>query len=137
MSSFQAHGSLDVKVEGRLLIIEGAGPWNAESLNESGSSAKALVENLYGKPWGVIATIHGEPIYVPEAAEQLTNIVKQEKHKGRVASALLVEESESPRFAKNHIGEIYRQAGENFAFFTDMDEARSWVLDKIEQASIV
>ncbi|MCV2885875.1 hypothetical protein OE749_14345 [Aestuariibacter sp. AA17] len=137
MSSFVAHGSISVKVDGRVLIVEGTGPWNAESLDESGENAKGVLESLKGAPWGVIVVVRGEPIHVPDAAKQLTQIIRDEKRVGRSATALLVEDSDSPRFAKNHIGEIYREAGENFAFFSDFNHAKAWVLDKVKQAELV
>lgn len=136
MNIFRAHGSLEVKVDGRLLVLEGTGPWNLESLHDSGKIAAPIVEPLLGKPWGVIATIHGEPIYVPEAAEKLAQIVRSDKVQGRVASALLVDACNSPQFAKNHIGEIYRAAGETFEFFTDYKQAKHWVMDKIAEADL-
>lgn len=134
MAKFQAHGTLDVHIEGRLLIIEGTGPWNSESVLETDSSAKPIVSPLYGAPWGVIATIRGIPVYVPQAARQLEEIVREDIRNGRVATALLVEGSDSPLFAENHIGEIYQRAGDYFRVFTDHDEARKWVLDEIAKA---
>lgn len=135
MSIFNAHGTLRVSVEGSLLVLEGTGPWNLESLYASGKVAGPKLASLLGKPWGVVATLYGEPIYVPEAADLLSDIVRQNKVNGRVASALLVDKSYSPQFARNHIGEIYRNAGETFEFFTDQQEARHWVLEKVAEAN--
>lgn len=136
MNIFNAHGSLRVNVEGPLLILEGTGPWNLESLLDSGKIAGPQLAKLAGKPWGVIATLYGEPIYVPEAADMLSEIVRQNKLDGRVASALLVDKSYSPQFARNHIGEIYRNAGETFEFFSDLQLAKQWVLGKVAEASL-
>lgn len=133
MKSFAVHGTLDMKVEGQILHIVGAGPWNSESLQASGVEAQPLVEGLYDKPWAVLAEIRGEPIYVPEASRQLVNIVKSEKLRGRVASALLVNDSTSPNFAKSHIGDIYTRAGETFAFFDDTATARAWLQEQLQQ----
>ena len=89
-----------MKREGRLLIIEGRGPWNLEALKHSESRAQEILKKLAGKPWGVIATIYGEPIHVPEAEQRLIDLVKQDISNGRVASALIVKECDTPNFAK-------------------------------------
>ncbi len=133
MSGFNIHGSLTLSVEGSLLMLEGEGPWNLESLLKSGKDVAPLVTPLYGKPWGVVCTILGEPIYVPEAAKMLVDIVRTDKEKGRVASALLVNRCNAPKFAHNHISEIYNEAGEEFAFFDDIEEAKRWVNQKIAE----
>ena len=136
MNNFIAHGSLDVQVDGRLLILEGTGPWNLESLYDSGKVAAPLVKPLHGKPWGAVVTIYGEPIYVPEAAEALTEVVRQDRTNGRVATALIVDKCSSPRFAKTHIGQIYQKAGEPYRCFSDFAEAKNWVLQQVAKAEL-
>tara|TARA_Y100001951_G_C11273289_1_gene260188 strand:+ start:1023 stop:1433 length:411 start_codon:yes stop_codon:yes gene_type:complete len=116
-----------VKREGRLLIIEGRGPWNLEALKHSESRAQEILKKLAGKPWGVIATIYGEPIHVPEAEQRLIDLVKQDISNGRVASALIVKECDTPNFAKSHIGSIYEKAGCNVGYFDNFEEAKAWV----------
>lgn len=134
MSNFGIHGSLSLSLEGNILVLEGEGPWNIESLLKSGEDVVPLAKQLYGKPWGVVCTILGEPIHVPDAAQMLVEIVRSDREKGRVASALLVDNCNAPKFARNHIGEIYSQAGEVFEFFTDEQEAKRWVKQKIAEA---
>ena len=133
---FSSHGSLDIRVEGRLLILEGTGPWNLESLNDSGEIAAPLVEPLKGKPWGVVVTILGEPIYVPDAADKLAQVVRQDKLDGRIATAVIVDKCASPHFARTHLSEIYTQAGETFEFFSTLHEAKNWVSKKLAQADL-
>ena len=136
MNTFGAHGTLDVRQEGQLLIVEGTGPWNLESLEASGVVANPLVDKLSSEPWGVVLIIHGEPIYVPEAAEALVTIVREQRQRGRIASAVVVEDCFSPRFARNHIGEIYDRAGETYKFLPDMDQAKEYVLEQITAAML-
>ena len=131
---FQAHGTLNVRVMGRILRVEGTGPWNLESLKISGQDAQPLVEQLKGKPWGVMVILHGESIYVPAAAEKLTTIVAEERSQGRTATALLVNNCFAPNFAKQHLAEIYFNAGEHYAFFDDIELAEQWLIEKISAA---
>ena len=131
MPTFASHGELSITRDGQIMVIEGSGPWNLESLERSGEIALPIQNALKGTAWGVIAIIHGEPVHVPEAAQQLVQYVKNDIKNGRVGSALLVGNSNSPNFAENHIADIYRRAGETFEFFDDLESAKSWVLARI------
>ena len=131
---FEAHGTLQVEIMGRILRVEGTGPWNLESLKSSGVNAQPKLEMLKGKPWGVMVILHGESIYVPAAAKKLTTIVAEERQQGRIATALLVNDCFAPNFAKQHLGEIYDNAGETYAFFDDIELARDWLNQKISEA---
>ena len=131
---FEAHGTLYIEVLGRILKVEGTGPWNLESLKISGHDAQPMVEMLKGKPWGVMVILHGESIYVPAAAKKLTLIVAEEKQQGRVATALLVNDCFAPNFAKQHLGEIYDKAGEVYDFFDDIELAEKWLNEKISES---
>lgn len=131
---FEAHGTLNVENIGRILRVEGTGPWNLESLKNSGQVAQPIVEKLKGKPWGVMVILHGESIYVPAAAEKLTAIVCEERQQGRIATALLVNDCFAPNFAKQHLGDIYDKAGELYAFFDDIELAEAWLRQKISEA---
>lgn len=131
---FEAHGTLKVEVMGRILRVEGTGPWNLESLKNSGQVAQPIVERLKGKSWGVMVILHGESIYVPAAAKKLTSIVAEERAHGRIATALLVNDCFAPNFAKQHLGEIYDKAGEVYAFFDDIKLAEKWLNEKISEA---
>ena len=44
---------------------------------------------------------------------------------------VLVDNCESPEFTKEHLSDIYRNAGEQFEFFSDYEIAKSWVLEKL------
>lgn len=135
MTQFVAHGEVSVTREGRTMVIEGRGPWNLEAVKRSEQAAEHILRDLYGRPWGVVMVVYGEPIHVPDAEGRLIDLVKHDIKNGRVASALVIGLCDSPTFAKNHIGSIYQQAGDNVAFFDDVAEAKSWVLQQVACAS--
>lgn len=136
MVGFTVHGSLDLRVQDRILYIEGCGPWNLESLEEAYKRFGPLVESLSGSPWGALAELHGDPIYVPDAANYMIKTVQGQRKSGLVASAILVGESNSPEFAKRHLGELHTKAGDTFRFFPNRDQAAWWLLQKITSAQI-
>ena len=95
----------------------------------------------YGN-WGVsnIASLHFElhfqfkqkPMSV--RAERAPNPIIEQKKQGRVATAVIVEDSNSPEFAKRHLSEIYDSAGEIFRFFPSKEEAKWWLVQRITLA---
>lgn len=134
MSRFASHGTIELDIDERILLVEGAGPWNMESFNDSEQQVAPLLKKLAGSPWGVLVILYGDPIYVPEAAKYLSDAITEQKKQGRVATAIIVEESNSPEFAKRHLSEIYNNAGEIFRFFADKKEAQWWLVQRITLA---
>lgn len=126
-TQFEAHGTWNISSEDRVLVIEGTGPWNLESLQQSVKLVEPFVQRLQGKPWAAMVILHGECIYVPAAGKKLTEILQNESAIGRVASALLVNDCFSPNFAKEHISHIYDKGRHPYAFFDDIDLARNWI----------
>jgi hypothetical protein len=137
MASFTVHGSLDLHIQDRILFIKGCGPWNLESIQEACNRFGPLVETLYGSPWVSLVELHGDPIYVPDAANYIIKTIKTQRKNDFVASAILVGESNSPEFAKRHLSELHTKAGDTFRFFSDKEEAAWWLLQQITSAQIM
>jgi hypothetical protein len=134
MTRFIPHGEVCVHREDRILILEGHGPWNVEALQHSTDKALPILQELSGAPWGVMASIYGEPIHVPDAEAHLIQLVKRDMENGRVGTALIVEKSNSPSFATQHFSSIYHRAGDNVEVFNDTDEAKRWLMKTIQLA---
>jgi hypothetical protein len=131
-SIFPPHGTLNFSViDNNILVIEGCGPWNKEVLTKISSEQVNLIKSLYGKAWGVLVIILGQPLHTQEASDLLANIVKQDKEKGRKASAIILKNSSSPEIGEQHLSKIYQKASEDFKFFDDNDEAVGWLKEKI------
>ncbi|KXI29994.1 hypothetical protein [Paraglaciecola hydrolytica] len=137
MSRFSVHGTVNLDITDSILVVEGRGPWNKESVIQGDKSVAPLLQKLLGKPWGVLVTLYGEPIYVPEAATILSKTIKSQKKLGRVATAVIVVESQSPEFAKTHLAQIYQNAGEPVRFFNEHEQAKWWLVQQISQQTKV
>ncbi|BDX05543.1 hypothetical protein [Planctobacterium marinum] len=135
MAGFKQHGKFEAQLVGRIIVFKGTGPWNLESMNAAADEFIALTTPLYNKPWGMVGDFYGQPVHVPEAAEKLVDIVKQEKLLGRVATGLVTVHCDVPAMAKQHLKTIYGQAGEPHQFFNSTDEAIAWVNEQISAAS--
>lgn len=131
MGRFTVHGSVELHIQDRILYIEGAGPWNIEAIKETQANFTHLIEQLRGAPWAALVVLKGDPIYVPDAADYLVEVLREETKMGRVASAILIGDSTAPEFAKRHISDIYQRAEAEHRFFSDQTEATWWLVQKV------
>lgn len=126
--NFDSHGVLDFHIKSEnILMIEGFGPWNKEVFTSLTDEQLKLIQSLYGSSWGVLAIVYGEAIHTPDASEMLEEIVRNDKLLGRVASAIIVKDSITPIFSKDHIVNIYKAAGECVKCFEEEEIAISWL----------
>lgn len=126
-----AHGKLSLTFEDNLMIVEGWGPWNEQALEVPANKTAELTQLKAKKSWGVLAILHGDPIHTPEASQILTSIVKDDRAKGRIASAIVFKECSTPVFGEQHISEIYSKAGEKFKFFESISEGKQWLRERL------
>lgn len=127
----QVHGMNNLSVEGRILIIQGRGPWNLNSIDQSVVEVPQELAGLYGEPWGVLLEFEGDSIFVPEARDRLIDIVKSDREKGRVATALVLRNCSTPQFITEHLGFVYESGGDAFASFEDLEGAKAWLQQMI------
>lgn len=135
MSRFPTHGSVELDIEENILLVEGCGPWNLESVVEAELEVVSLLKQLSVGPWGALVALRGDPIYVPDAAVFMSKVIREQKTLGRVASALIIEHSATPEFSKRHLGQIYDDAGERYRFFPNKEQAKWWLVQQIIHAS--
>ena len=50
MSRFPTHGSVELDVEENILLVQGCGPWNLESVVEAETNMAPLLEILSASP---------------------------------------------------------------------------------------
>lgn len=129
----EAHGTVKFSINGKIMELEGTGPWNLEQMQQSGDAAQPILNQLLDSPWAVLATFHGEAFYTEDAAEQLVGWVKKEKQRGRVATALILTHASVPDIAKWHLSQIYLQAGENLKIFDNRAQALSWLRQQLKE----
>jgi len=130
------HGEMQIEVEGSLLIIEGRGPWNLNAIDICVVENDKKVSDLYGNPWGVLFTAKGDALMVPEARIKLIEIIKKERQKGRVATALVIEQSSVPLMVEAQLKDIYTTAGDEYCHFQCKIEARHWLHQQVEIFSV-
>lgn len=121
---FNSHGTLIINREDNIVILDGVGPWNEESVLSAREFFSKLHQEMRNDVWGLIAILRGESVHTPEASEQLIESIKKDKRNGRFCSALVLSDAEFPQMAKIHITNIYKAAGETYEIFDSLIEAK-------------
>jgi hypothetical protein len=104
------------------------GPWNDETLvrgsQEMGQNIKQL--NM-SKPWGFISRLFGESLMTPSAYKLFLKHTVIRKSKGMRCLAVIIEDSDIANTIMSQLTEAYKHAGVDFAFFTDIESAITWL----------
>jgi len=129
----RVHGTLNYMFEGKILFIEGCGPWNKEALQVFSDNDELLKKKQTLDKWAVLIKVIGDPIYTPEAVQALLRYLKSEKEYGRVATAFVLTDSTSPELGEWHIKEIYKKANEECQFFKSVNDAKIWLNTQLSQ----
>jgi hypothetical protein len=132
----QKHGEIFLTIEGKILIVEGQGPWNLESIAHTNVDPLVIEQKevLLQSKWAVLVIAHGDAMFVPDARQMLVDIVKEDIKGGRVATALVVQNCLSPIFIADHLTNIYNDAGDHVESFTSIEQAKLWLNQQIAEA---
>lgn len=126
-SSYPAHGSARLTIDGRLLIVHGTGPGNLEMMQQYQKQAPAFREQLSGSAWVSLMILDGIPVGTAEANVILSEVVKQSKAAGLRAAALVFVGDEFNDIINSFWRNIYENEGITFGSFSTENQARDWL----------
>jgi hypothetical protein len=86
---FEAHGSFDIKVSGRILLVNVKGGWNIESAHDYSQAAQALIKPLFGAPWAVLAVMDEWELFTPDCSPVIQTLNQNAYRNGLVREAMV------------------------------------------------
>lgn len=132
---FDPHGSHELAIEGRILVMRTRGPWNAEQVAAYARDQQEKAAELAGRPWALLAFVSGIGLHTADAIDAMVEIVTAQRRTGRCGSALIIApDAEAPIIVEERFRWIYGLAGEPCAFFDDEDSARRWLAERLAEA---
>ncbi|MBT1062369.1 hypothetical protein KJY73_02235 [Bowmanella sp. Y26] len=135
MDRFLAHGSFSLQVEGRILLLHGEGPGNAELIEQYQLAVQQHRQALAGEPWGNLVVLHGESLLTHDAVQLMNLSIGRSRDSGMVAAAVVLTDTKYPGLGEQLWHQIYVAADMPHAFFADIGSARTWLLEQIEKAN--
>ncbi len=133
MSIFSPHGTLDIAVDGNLILIEAQGPWNVEYLDYLHAQLIAAVANVDLANYAILITPKGEAISVEAGLEYHLNFIRQGNTK---AVALNLAYCTTSLLTESLFTKLYRAAGIKHAFFDNGFEARLWLEKQLKAVQV-
>lgn len=135
MDKFLAHGSFSLQVEGRILLLHGEGPGNAELIEQYQLAVLRHREALAGQPWGNLVVLHGESLLTHDAVQLMNLSIGRSCASGMVAAAVVLSDTNYPGLGEQLWHQIYVAADMPHAFFDNIESARGWLLEQIDLAN--
>lgn len=139
ITQFDAHGSLSMQIEGRVLRSRARGPFNAEMLEATEVLESPLfAEMSLGGKWVEILEFWNSALATADALAQLDTYLQRIKVKGiaPLATAIVLGDSlEGAAIMRERYASAYASADWPCAFFSTVDEAETWARQELADAN--
>ena len=139
ITQFDAHGSLSMQIEGRVLRSRARGPFNAEMLEATEVLESPLfAEMSLGGKWVEILEFWNSALATADALAQLDTYLQRIKVKGiaPLATAIVLGDSlEGAAIMRERYAAAYASADWPCAFFSTVDEAETWARQELADAN--
>ncbi|NQY89379.1 MAG: hypothetical protein HRT51_16860 [Colwellia sp.] len=125
--NFIEHGLFEVKIEGKLLLVDATGPFNEELLIRYENALESCIQNLEISEWNQVITLHQLSLFTPEAEQVLTNTLINRSSRGLIACAIVLNDVEGESLIKAQMSRCYNRAGVKHNFITSIHDANKWL----------
>ena len=124
---FEEHGIFEVKVEGRLLLVEATGPFNKELIKQYQEALKSCISALQGSSWNQIITLHDMSLFTPEAEQALTSSLIERHNKGLKSYGVVIGDVNCKVLVSAQMSRCYQKANVKHKYFSSLEEAKGWL----------
>ncbi|OUR77166.1 hypothetical protein A9Q75_15725 [Colwellia psychrerythraea] len=124
---FMEHGLFEVKIEGKLLLVDATGPFNEELLIQYEKALETCIHTLEISEWNQVIILHQLSLFTPEAEQVLTNTVINRRSRGLIACAIVLINVEGESLIKTQMSRCYDRARVKHNFTTSIHEANKWL----------
>jgi len=124
---FMEHGLFEVKIEGKLLLVDATGPFNKELLIQYEKALETCIHTLEVSEWNQVIILHQLSLFTPEAEQVLTNTVINRRSRGLIACAIVLINVEGESLIKTQMSRCYDRARVKHNFTTSIHEANKWL----------
>ena len=125
--AFQEHGEFSLEIDGKVLIIEGTGPFNKEIVAQYKAETEACIANLEHSSWYQLLTLHEMCLFTPDAEKALMDTIIDRHARGMVACAVNIRKDSCTNMVMEQISRCYMKVGVEHQYFTDKADAKAWL----------
>ena len=124
--SFTVHGLFEVKVEGKILLVDAIGPFNEELIIEYKRALESCIQNLEVSKWNQIIILHELSLFTPEAEKALIKTLNNRRTRGLIACAIILVDVEGESLIKAQLSHCYNKTDVKHQFMSSIDDAKKW-----------
>ena len=117
-----------------ILQVDAFGPFNDHVTEKYIDDMYNACENFAGQPWGLLISFYGNSVFSPEAEAALIKVNKQRVKQGLIANASVLIDSHTADIQQLQLRRIYQACNITFYVFSDVDNAKSWLEQFLQQS---
>ncbi|WP_293746809.1 hypothetical protein [uncultured Paraglaciecola sp.] len=128
--NFEEHGQYKTTFDGQIILVEGVGPWNIESVLSFIEQMKTIQVDVGHACIGCITVLRGECIVTHDAKKELQALQAWRINKGfEYPSAFVFPGDEGHSFYEALFSDIHKDRASKPLFFESVEQARKWIID--------
>jgi len=131
------HGEYKIEAHGNILVVDAHGPFTDEVTKQYVQDMYKACEEFTGQVWGLLVTFYGSSIFTPDAENALIEVTKFRVKHGMIANASVILNSSSGDLQQMQLRRIYQSCNLTFHVFSNIDAAKSWLSEFINEKSAV
>jgi hypothetical protein len=128
---FPRIGTFDIVAEGDVIHVRSTPQFNLEAVQEYSAKVSEVITHMPQR-FGILAEFENQPIVGPEVEQAMRETSRQRAARGLAAVAFVTPGHDGQKIAIGQWHRIYDPLGIAFAFFDDVESARTWLLAKIK-----
>jgi hypothetical protein len=126
---FRAHGSFRIAAHGDLLVVDGWGPWNANTATEYAQAIENACE-LMPAAWALLVRFRQDPVMWQETENKIRAAIVYRVAHGMKATAVVMPALPESGIVRTQYGRLYSECGADYAFFAADAEAIAWLAER-------
>ena len=139
LTQFDAHGSVSLEIEGRILRVRAKGPFNREFVETMAAMERPVFSQMgRGGPWAEIVIFSHSMLATADALALFPPYLKELQSRGLapVGTAFVLEDTlEGATIMRERYMAAYAGADWPCAFFSHLAEADAWARQKLDAAA--
>ena len=129
---FYMIGHYEIARDGDVIRVWSSSEFNLEAAQQYMRDMLQMIEQMPAK-FGTLVIFDAPPIIGPEVEEAMRRSARQRAERGMVAVAFVTRSVEGLEIASAQWDRIYEGSGVVFQLFRDVEPARAWLQERIDQ----
>ncbi len=124
---YSPHGSYSIKQEENILMVDAQGPFNDITAKKYHQDIEDYTQKMSGSPWGSLILYRGNGVFTPDVEQSLIDTTHYRVKNGMIAVAAVINDAAYADILQMQLQRIYQSCQIQFNFFSDSNNAKTWL----------